>query len=60
MKDILNINNPPKKKFQNNSIQNEELIKIFEITKPTIISDVMKIKIDNKFYLNIVLNFDEN
>ena len=59
LKDILNINNPPKKKFQNNSIQNEELIKIFEITKPTIISDVMKIKIDNKFYLNIVLNFDE-
>jgi hypothetical protein len=59
MNDLLNFCNPPKKKFLNNSIQNEELIKIFEITKPTIVSDVMKIKIDNKFYLNIVLNFDE-
>ena len=36
LKDILNINNPPKKNFEKNSIQNEELIKIFEITKPTI------------------------
>ena len=47
--------NPPKKK---NSIVNQELIRIFEISKSTIISEVMKIKIDNKFFLNIVLNFD--
>lgn len=59
LKDILEVFNPPKKKILNSSIQNEEFIKIFEITKPTIVSDVMKIKIDNKFYLNIVLNFDE-
>jgi len=57
---LLSKINPPKKKFKNSSIQNKELIKIFEITKPTIVSEVMKIKIDNKFYLNIVLNFDEN
>lgn len=57
---LLSKINPPKKKSQNSSIQNKELIKIFEITKPTIVSEVMKIKIDNKFYLNIVLNFDEN
>ena len=47
--------NPP-----NSSIINKELIKIYEIIKSTIVSEVMKIKIDNKFYLNIVLNFDEN
>ncbi len=36
------------------------MIEIYEISKRTIVSEVMKIKIDNKYFLNIVLNFDEN
>ena len=39
---------------------NEDLINIIELKTSTSISEVMKLKIDNKYVYNIILNFDEN
>ena len=41
-------------------IKNEDSINIIELKTSTSISEVMKLKIDNKYVYNIVLNFDDN
>ena len=53
--------NLSKKPDVNNSNENKEYyIDAIEISKSTIVSEIMKIKIENKNFLNIVLQLDEN
>lgn len=40
--------------------ENEDSINIIELKPSTSISEVMKLKIENKYVYNIILNFDEN
>ena len=57
------IGNPPKKAlFLYNIFTGRDLVKVFEINKSTIISEIMKFKIEgsNKYYGNIVLKFSED
>ena len=58
-----NFPNPPKKRF--NSIESTFLtgeIKPIEISKKTIVSEIIKFKVEgnNKYYGNLVLKFNEN
>ena len=40
--------------------ENEDSINIIELKPSTSISEVMKLKLENKYVYNIILNFDEN
>lgn len=54
--------NPPKKSLLYNIFTGIDLVKVFEINKSTIISEIIKFKIEgsNKYYGNIVLKFSED
>jgi hypothetical protein len=52
-----NINNNFTEQTKN---ENQDLINIIKLKNTTSISEVMKLKIDNKYVYNIILNFDEN
>ena len=61
-KGTIIVHNPPKKRLINKSITESESVKSIEITKNTIVSEIMKFKIEecDKYYGNIVLEFSEN
>ena len=58
-----NFNAPPKKSGIEYKILNgEDLVKVIEINKKTVASEVVKLKIEgnNKYYGNLVLKFNED
>ena len=61
-KGSLIVNNPPKKSLINKSFTENDLVKSIEIKKRTIVSEIIKFKIEDsdKYYGNIVLKFSED
>ena len=62
IKSTLEVHNPPKKSLINKSFKEKELVKSIEIKKKTIVSEILKFKIEgcDKYYGNIVLKFSED
>ena len=56
------VHNPPKKSLINKSFTENDLVKSIEIKKRTIVSEIIKFKIEDsdKYYGNIVLKFSED
>ena len=56
------ISNPPKKNLLYNMFTGKDLVKVIEIGKKTIVSEIMKFKIEgnDKYFGNIVLKFTED
>ena len=59
---FLEVHNPPKKSLINKSFAEKDLVKSIEIKKKTIVSEILKFKIEgcDKYFGNIVLKFNED